>query len=842
METLTVGDTYQEFLQRKSQIGGNSGFEPIWMPDFLKDFQASIDEWAIRKGRASIFADCGLGKGLRPDCPVLTATGFKPLSEIKVGDDVIGANGKTTTVTGVFHRGLQPLYRVTFDDGVSVVCDSDHLWNVKSYNDVARDKPWRTMSVSDLAATKLKYGTHGQSRTWQIPLVKAVDHPESNLPIHPYLLGVLLGDGHCNGMVSWCKPDEEIADRVKPLLPDGVELVRGGDAERAAVWKIIGTQWQKNPVLDAMRNIGLDGKRSWEKFAPPQYLVASVSDRIALLQGLMDTDGYAGESPEFSSASERLAKAVVQLVESLGGTASLNMKEEPTYIYHGETKTGRPSYRVVFTLPPGINPFSLPRKANAYKPAGRGLGRWIDSIEPVGEGETICIKVDAPDGLFVIDRYVVTHNTPMFLVWAENVVRKTNRPVLVLAPLAVSHQIVKEGEKFGVEVHRSIDGQAQPNITVTNYERLPKFSPDDFSGVVCDEASIIKHWTGATQKAVTRFLSKLQYRLLCTATPAPNDFTEMGTASEALGELTHSDMLATFFRQLSDVEKKRRATATDIIHSRRLSWRVLQSMGQWVLRAHAFEPFWKWASSWAIACRKPSDVGPFDDKEFVLPAINRFDHTVSARTPPLGFLFNVPAFGLNQERAERRRTLDERTELVVKLTENSDSAVVWCHLNPEGDRLEKEIRGAVQVKGSQSMEQKEELILAFLNGEARVLVTKAKIAGLGLNLQHCAHVVTFVDHSYEKFYQCIRRCWRFGQKRPVRLDVISTEGEVNVKRNMHRKEAMASQMFDSIIAFMNESQTIRPKERNTNFKVPKWMNVTTKSRKTTRSTTATAAT
>lgn len=413
--------------------------------------------------------------------------------------------------------------------------------------------------------------------------------------------------------------------------------------------------------------------------------------------------------------------------------------------------------------------------------------------------------------------------TPMMLAWAENVVRKTNRQVLILAPLAVSHQIVKEGEKFGVEVHRSIDGKPRPNVTVTNYERLDKFSPDDFAGVVCDEASIIKHWSGATQKAVTRFLSKMQYRLLCTATPAPNDFVEMGTASEALGELTHSDMLATFFRQMSDDEKKKRATATDIIHSKRLSWRVLQSFGQWVLKAHAFEPFWKWVASWARACRKPSDVGPFRDDAFVLPKLDRFDHIVEPRTPPPGFLFPVPAFGLNQERAERRRTLDERSELVVQLTEKSDRAVVWCHLNSEGDRLEKEIPGAVQVKGSQSMDCKEELIMAFLNGEARVLVTKAKIAGLGLNMQHCAHVVTFVDHSYEKFYQCVRRCWRFGQKRPVRLDVIATEGEVNVKKNMDRKEAMSSQMFDAIIGFMNQAQSISTHKPTIETEYPQWL-------------------
>lgn len=412
---------------------------------------------------------------------------------------------------------------------------------------------------------------------------------------------------------------------------------------------------------------------------------------------------------------------------------------------------------------------------------------------------------------------------PMQLVWAENVARYTNKNVLILAPLAVSHQFEREGEKFGIEVRRSDDGRPTGKLTVTNYDRLEKFSPDDYAGLACDEISIVKHWSGATQKAVTRFASKIPYRLGCTATPAPNDFIEMGTVSEALGEMTYTDMLAMFFRQLSDDEKKRRATATDIIHSKRLSWRVLQSMGQWALKSHAFEPFWKWVSSWARACRKPSDVGPFDDSEFVLPPLNRFDHTVKPRTAPEGMLFTVPAFGLNQEREERRRTLDERAELVSALTKDSDSAVVWCHLNPEGDRLEKEIPGAVQVKGSNSIEEKEEKILAFLGGQARVLVTKAKIAGLGLNMQHCAHVVTFVDHSYEKFYQCVRRCYRFGQKRPVRLDVIATEGEVNVRRNMVRKEALAATMFEAVIQFMNQSKVASANKANTPEEIPSWL-------------------
>jgi hypothetical protein len=412
---------------------------------------------------------------------------------------------------------------------------------------------------------------------------------------------------------------------------------------------------------------------------------------------------------------------------------------------------------------------------------------------------------------------------PMQLVWAENVVRHTNRPVLILAPLAVAQQFKREAEKFDVEAHVSTDGKPRPNITIANYERLHKFDMNDYSGVACDEASIIKHWTGATQKSLTRFLSKLQYRLLSTATPAPNDYLEMGVLSEALGGITHSEMLGIFFRQLNDDEKKKRATADDVIFSKRLSWRVIQSTGQWALRPHAFEPFWKWVASWARACRKPSDLGDFDDSDFILPPLIRRDHEVIPRTAPPGYLFTIPAFGINQERGERLRTLDERSELVAELTRDSDSAIVWCHLNPEGDRLEKEIDGAVQVKGSQSLEEKEERITAFLDGQARVLVTKPKIAGMGLNLQHCAHVVCFVDHSYEKFYQCIRRCYRFGQVRPVTLDVIATEGEVNVRRNMERKERLASQMFDQVIGHMNDSLGVKPDDHASPMEVPSWL-------------------
>ena len=557
-----------------------------------------------------------------------------------------------------------------------------------------------------------------------------------------------------------------------------------------------------HPFRQWIEEMGLLGLLSNSKFIPDAYLFASPSDRLALLRGLMDTDGYIAEGGtcQYYSVSDRLASGVTHLIRSLGGIPTNSIKKTS---YGG--KVGQPCHVVTFSLATH-NPFSLARKAVRWNSSPRDNGRWIDKIEFERRQPTVCISVDSSDSSYVTEHFIVTHNTPIQLVWAENVVRHTNRPVLILAPLAVAQQFAREAAKFDIEAHVSQDGKPRPNITIANYERLHKFNPDDYSAVSCDEASIVKHWSGATQKSLTRFMSKIQYRLLSTATAAPN-----------------ADMLATFFRQISDDEKKKRATADDIINSKRLSWRVIQSIGQYAMKPHAFEPFWRWVASWARACRKPSDLGTYDDSQFVLPPLLRYDHEVTPRTPPPGYLFTIPAFGLNQERSERRRTLDERAELIAELTKDSDSAIVWCHLNSEGDRFEREIKGAVQVKGSQSLEEKEERILAFIDGQARVLVTKAKIAGLGLNLQHCAHVVTCVDHSFEKFYQCVRRCYRFGQTRPVRLDVIATEGEVNVRKNMDRKQKLSDQMFDMTIHYMNESQSVTQDNDSRPTEVPQWL-------------------
>lgn len=421
----------------------------------------------------------------------------------------------------------------------------------------------------------------------------------------------------------------------------------------------------------------------------------------------------------------------------------------------------------------------------------------------------------------------------MQLVWAENVVRHTSRPVLILSPLAVAPQTVREAQKFGVECARSHRGEvaAGARVVVTNYERLHLFDPADFAGCVCDESSILKSFGGETRKRVTRFLSKMPYRLLCTATASPNDYVELGTSSEALGELSHSDMLARFFAYCDDKKQRQEArkqaeaeaaVAADPGHYKKLAFRVSQTIGQWRLRHHAVRPFWRWVASWSRACRRPSDLG-FPDAGFDLPPLEEVDHVITPRTPPPGLLFNLPAVGMHAERQERKRTLEDRCDHVARLVGHDRPAVVWCQANAEADRLAGLLPDAEQVAGRTPDERKVELYEAFASGQLRVLVIKPRIGAWGLNWQHCDHVVTFPSHSWEQYYQAVRRCWRFGQTRPVRLDVVASEGEVGVLANLRAKARRADAMFAALIAEMNSATRVERDDPYTRrIEVPRW--------------------
>ena len=398
--------------------------------------------------------------------------------------------------------------------------------------------------------------------------------------------------------------------------------------------------------------------------------------------------------------------------------------------------------------------------------------------------------------------------TAIELAWAENVIRHAG-PVLLLTPLAVTLQIQMEAQKFGIEAHVSRDGTVKPGITITNYEKLHLFSPSDFAGVVCDESSILKSFDGATKQRITEFMRKRPYRLLATATAAPNDFIELGTSSEALGYLGHMDMLNRFFKN-------------DLNNS--AQGRMRGEVIKWRLKGHAELPFWRWVCSWARALRRPSDLG-FDDDRFILPLLSEVEHVVEADTYADGMLFALPAVGLKEQREERRRTIAERCEKVAALVNGTGQpALVWCHLNDEGNRLESMIPDAIQVSGADGDDKKEDKLMAFAEGRARVLITKPKIGAWGLNYQHCNHITFFPSHSFEQYYQGVRRCWRFGQKRPVTVDIVTTEGESGVLKNLQRKAEQADRMFANLVAEMNAAQAIdRASSGNVAVKVPSWI-------------------
>jgi len=382
------------------------------------------------------------------------------------------------------------------------------------------------------------------------------------------------------------------------------------------------------------------------------------------------------------------------------------------------------------------------------------------------------------------------------LVVGENIVRHTNRPVLLATPLAVGPQTLAEAGKFGIQAERSRDGKhsGTAQVVITNYEQLHKFDSADFAGFIGDESSCLKNFKSARKVEVTEFVRKMKYRSLWTATAAPNDVWELGTSSEALGYLGFRDMITTFFKQ---------ETSKDHLGWGRTKYRF---------RGHAEHPFWRWVCSWAMAIRKPSDIG-YSDERFVLPPLIETEYVVETKKARAGMLFAMAARNLDEQRKERRNSIPERCAKAAELAEvHNGCTVIWTVLNDEADEIERMLPDALQVKGSMSDEAKEERLVAFANGEIKQLVTKQKLNCLGLNWQHCNNVITLPSHSYEGHYQAVRRCWRFGQTKPVNVHIIVNEGEVAVMKNIHRKAVQADRMFTHLVEHMNDPMIMNSRD------------------------------
>lgn len=374
-----------------------------------------------------------------------------------------------------------------------------------------------------------------------------------------------------------------------------------------------------------------------------------------------------------------------------------------------------------------------------------------------------------------------TGKTIQQLDWARVVAEHTGGRVLILAPLAVAQQTVRQGDEHGIPCSyvRTPGSDADlPKITVTNYEMLDRFDPTAFVGVVLDESSILKSYDGATRTAILDAFGRTPYRLACTATPAPNDFMELGNHSEFLGVMRRTEMLSMFFVHDGGETQK------------------------WRLKGHAEKDFWRWMATWAVTLRSPADLG-YDASEYILPPLNTETIIVDAGESDAferGLLFPLPVSTLEERRKARKSSLSARVAKVAEIVNGStEQFFVLCNLNAEGDALADLIPGSVQVAGADSLADKEERLTGFAEGRHRVLVSKSKIAGFGLNLQRCANIAfAGINDSYESYYQTVRRCYRFGQKRPVTVYRVIGESEQPVIANVERKELEAKRMGDEM--------------------------------------------
>lgn len=380
--------------------------------------------------------------------------------------------------------------------------------------------------------------------------------------------------------------------------------------------------------------------------------------------------------------------------------------------------------------------------------------------------------------------------TAMQLEWAHHVPGN----ILIFAPLAVAEQTIREAKKFHEdEILYSLDGSIRSRITITNYERMEKFNPADFNGIVLDESSILKSYTGKYRTELIDKFGVIPFRLACTATPAPNDFMELGNHAEFLGAMTRTEMLSMFFVHDGGETQK------------------------WRLKGHAEAEFWKWVCSWAVMIRKPSDLG-YDDGNFILPPLNVEQVTVHSESPSDGFLFAMEAQSLQERQKARKASTDDRVNAAVEIINRDPDSqwIVWCDLNNESEALTRAIPGAVEVKGSDSEDHKKTSLLGFADGSIRILVSKPSIAGWGMNFQRC-HNEIFVglSDSYEQFYQAVRRCWRFGQTSPVTAYVVTSDTEGAVVKNILRKEEDAKKMAEMMVENMHEinSENIRGTSR-----------------------------
>ena len=393
---------------------------------------------------------------------------------------------------------------------------------------------------------------------------------------------------------------------------------------------------------------------------------------------------------------------------------------------------------------------------------------------------------------------------------AQNIVEHTNKKVLILTPLAVGFQFIKEAINIGVDnVYQSKEGSLHGNIIVTNYQRLHLFNCSDFECVILDESSILKNFNGKIKSQITSFIKKVKYRFLSTATPSPNDFTELGTSSEALGYMGYMVMLSKFFKNNNNsIDSGNRNVGS-----------------KYYLKPHAEKDFFRWVNQWSIMIKKPSDLGYSNDR-YILPKLHVIDHTIKNKSLiDIGGqiqMFTPIAKTMLEVRHEQKQTLTQRCEKAVDLSLNKVS-VYWSNTNKESGLIKKMDKDSYEILGSMSIDKKEDILINFAEGNIDRIITKAKITGMGLNWQHCNHSVIFPTWSYEQYYQAIRRFYRFGQKKEVTVHRISSDGQTRVIQALNEKSKKNKVLYDNLLNNTNIIYESNTKEFNKNISLPKFI-------------------
>ena len=393
---------------------------------------------------------------------------------------------------------------------------------------------------------------------------------------------------------------------------------------------------------------------------------------------------------------------------------------------------------------------------------------------------------------------------------AQNIVNHTNGNVLILTPLAVGFQFLKEAIDRDItdDICQTKSGEFDKKIVVCNYERLHYMDPNDFEGVILDESSILKNFDGKIKDQVTAFIKKVKYRFLATATPSPNDFIELGTSSEVLGYMGYMDMLTKFFRSnTNNIDSNNRNIGN-----------------KYYLKPHAEKSFFEWVNTWSIMCKMPSDLG-YSNKGYELPRLDVIRHTVKNQSlidvDGQIQMFTPIAKTMSEVRHEQKQTERERCEKAVQLAIDKTS-VYWCNTNNESDLLAQMDPKATEIRGSFTIDKKEGILLDFAQGNIERIITKAKMTGMGLNWQHCGHTVFFPTWSYEQYYQAIRRFWRFGRTEPVTADIVISDGQQRVIQALEEKTQKAIELYQNLVANVNGDFTEKKKEFNKKIILPKW--------------------